>query len=221
MENKGKQEVKMQVDARTWDMNDNGEFIETDTGDFVFFPRLVSIAPGSATVVRVGYKGDFPRLEKSYRLYFQELPPIRTPNQPSEDAIQAGVQVLLRLSLPLFVRPAQKISLPSPAVALLGQSENGLRLAIKNTGVNHFGVLSTKTELLTNNKETTVSSSENTKFFRVLPERQMLLELPINTDDCAKADSARITLSFDSTDAANNSFSKTLPLAQNCTPAPE
>ena len=214
LENKGSEVVNMQVHARTWDMDEQGKFIETDTGDFVFFPRLVTIAPGAATTVRVGYKGDFPRLEKSYRLYFQELAPVTPPEQASED-IQSGVLVLLKLSLPLFVRPTQEITPPVPEVALLGSSDKGLRLMVKNRGVHHFGVLRTNVEL--HNGKKAVSSEEHTQFFRVLPEGQMVHEVPVNLDSCAKADSVRITLFFDS--AEKNSFVQLLPLAKNCMPA--
>jgi fimbrial chaperone protein len=223
LENKGKEEVKLQVDAKTWDMDETGKFIEADTGDFVFFPRLISIAPGASVILRVGYKGDFPALEKSYRLYLQELPPVRPPEQPHEDALTSGLHVLLRLSIPLFVRQTREVPSPAPEVELLGVTDKGLRMVVKNTGKNNLGVRNTKVELLAEKGKKVLSTGEHAKFLRVLPERQILLqEVPVDLAQCAKTDSVRVTLSFEESAAAKksgkNSFEQVLPFTTGCVP---
>jgi len=179
--NKGPKPVKIQVYAKSWDMDGNGKFIEVDTGDFVFFPRLTSIEPNEDKAIRVGYNGNFPPLEKPYRLYFVELPPIKKPTQPDKN-VSFGIQAVLKLSVPLFVMPTDKS--PRPQIEIT--ATDNLQVSIYNHGTHNFLLTKGNVELFDNNGNSLFSKKIKV-LQRVLPKRRLIIKVPIDDMPCNKA----------------------------------
>jgi fimbrial chaperone protein len=71
------------------------------TEDVVVFPPLVTLAPGEQRNLRIGAATAFGPVEKTYRVFLQELAPPEKPEGPSQ------VRVLSRIGLPVFLVPAQ------------------------------------------------------------------------------------------------------------------
>ena len=72
----------------------------TPTKDLIVTPPIATVAPGGSQVLRIGLRRPVdPRREMAYRLFVQEVP-------PPPKAGFAGVQIALRLSLPVLVQPA-------------------------------------------------------------------------------------------------------------------
>lgn len=69
--------------------------------DILVTPPIFTIAPGVSQIVRIGLSSaPAPDVELAYRLFVEEVPP------PPKPAYQ-GLQVALRLGIPVFVEPAQ------------------------------------------------------------------------------------------------------------------
>jgi fimbrial chaperone protein len=184
LRNNGTQLVNVQISAKTWDMDENGQFIETDSGDFVFFPRLLTLPPGEEKSVRVGYHGDFPPLEKSYRLYIEELPPILT---PEEQALSIGVQYTLKLSLPLFVMPGKTAIVPNIGIEALQRSDTGLKFALRAVGNYHLSVRQVNAELFDATGTSLTKGENKPRLMRILPQRRVFMTIPLDIQLCTQA----------------------------------
>jgi P pilus assembly chaperone PapD len=184
--NKGENDVKAQVYAKTWDMNEAGEYIETDTGDFVFFPRLLTIPGGEEKMLRVGYNGDFPAVEKPYRLYIQELPDIQKPNQENTQKMDTLFNFLLKLSVPVFVRPSNSPEPIQIEITRIAPSENGLKVKIRNAGTRNFLIQKIDARLM-DQSGAAIDQHQGNYSQRVLPKRSVFLHLPLDNGQCDKA----------------------------------
>ena len=127
--NTGPATVTLETEVRVWPESEAGQH----PSDVVVSPAVVTLPPGQRARVRVGLlrSGDG-RRERAYRLYFTQLPSL-LPQQ------EAGLSVLLRLGLPLWVAPLQ----PRPAALLwsLAQDGEGWHLRVHNPGNVHGRVV--------------------------------------------------------------------------------
>jgi fimbrial chaperone protein len=99
--NMGKDPVRFELQARAWTQSPAGEMLLSATEDVVAFPPLVTLAPGEQRNLRIGAVTAFGPVEKTYRVFLQELAPPEKPEGPSQ------VRVLSRIGLPVFLVPAQ------------------------------------------------------------------------------------------------------------------
>lgn len=196
--NHGKQDVNIQIYATSWDMNEDGEFIETDTGDFVFYPRLLAIPVNSEREVSVGYDGNFPPREKSYRLYFQELPTIRDRKQEAK-AVKSGIKALTRLSLPLLVAPSKSAPPPQPLVESFKLTSDGMRLAIKNPGTHSFVIQRLTVQFLDQENKVLAKANLN-KVSRILANRQLSVTIPLENKYAVSAEQVDVNLYLEKTE---------------------
>lgn len=101
--NRSKEVARYQVTVFAWDQAPSGEMKLAPTADVAVFPRTLSIPPGEAKIVRVGTQVPFGAVEKSYRVFVEEMPPPPKPESASR------VQVLSRIGIPIFLSPDQAI----------------------------------------------------------------------------------------------------------------
>ena len=91
-----------QVNIYSWHQKGNDQILEP-TNDVIASPPIVSLGPRGTQVVRVGLRApDLPPDEKTYRLVLEEIPTHDQFERP-------GLNIALRVSLPLFVRPESSI----------------------------------------------------------------------------------------------------------------
>ncbi|MCK5898492.1 MAG: molecular chaperone [Methylococcales bacterium] len=191
--NKGDKVVNLQLSAKSWDMDDNGKFIQTDTGDFVLYPKILTIAPHKQGNVRVGYMGKLPKVEKAYRLFVEEIPPIKAKSEET-GKIQAGLSTILKLSMPLYVVPTDTI--PSPNVELNGVKidKKIFQVGVKNLTAHHLRVEKVTVKLF-NHDTLLVEKSVTLKLKRILGSRQLFVSLPMDTQKfCQKANKMQLSI---------------------------
>lgn len=123
--------VRMQLAAFAWDQSPGGDMQLQRTGDIVFFPALFTLAPGQERRIRVGTTASFAATERSYRLFLEELPP-----DPSGAPPGSGVQMLTKISLPIFLRPGTATA--GAALGDVGLARGVLSFRVLNTGTVHF-----------------------------------------------------------------------------------
>ena len=96
--NTGTSETAVQIRVYAWDQKDGDDQL-TDSDAVVVSPPIARMAPGALQVVRIVLRRPPVGREATYRLVIDQIPP------PSE----AGtVHMVLRLSIPIFAKPATR-----------------------------------------------------------------------------------------------------------------
>ena len=130
--NDGEEPIVVQSSVVKW-TQDNGQEVYAPTTEALVTPPIMTVPPGGEQIVRVGLRRrPDPQRELAYRLYLQEVPP---PPKPGF----TGLQVALRVGLPVFVAPGAPGIRRLEWSAQIGQ-DGVIRLAAQNTGNAHVQV---------------------------------------------------------------------------------
>lgn len=126
-------EVVVQAQAFEWTQRD-GQDALGETRDVIVTPPVFTLAGNAQQIVRVAVrKAADPKRELTYRVILQEVPPEAPKNF-------TGLQVALRLSLPIFVAP-QESSAPNLVWSSAWQTDGTLQIAARNQGNVHAQVI--------------------------------------------------------------------------------
>ena len=129
--------LRFQLDVFAWDQDGRGEMALQPTRDIVFFPSLLTLAPGEERNVRVGTATPPGATEKTYRIFIEELRP------PAGAVLPAGqVRVLTKVGIPIFIEPLKASAAARVDDARLQAGQ--LSFAVRNTGTVHFVVQSVR-----------------------------------------------------------------------------
>ncbi len=133
VKNGSNQPTSIQIQAVEWSQL-NGKDIYTPTRDLLVSPPIVTIAPQSEQIIRVALrrKADTTN-ELTYRISMQELPP-----QPAPGFI--GVQVALRITLPVFVQSQKGEAEPKVVWNISQMPNNTIKVGVKNQGTAHIQI---------------------------------------------------------------------------------
>lgn len=130
--NDGAEPVVVQSSVVGWSQ-ENGQDIYAPTPDALVTPPIMTVPAGGEQIVRVGLRRPpDPQRELTYRVYLQEVPP---PPKPGF----TGLQVALRVGLPVFIAP---LATPVRRLEWSAQvrPEGALVLSAENTGNAHVQV---------------------------------------------------------------------------------
>jgi fimbrial chaperone protein len=128
--NDSKEPLRFQLSVFEWRQSATGEIELTPTSDVVFFPALLTLNAGEERRVRVGTTVTPGAVEKTYRIFVEELPPPADPDGGS------GVRVLTKMGMPIFVRPAKESS--AGTLGTVAMEQGAVNFSIRNTGTVHF-----------------------------------------------------------------------------------
>lgn len=177
LRNDGKRPMRFQITASAWTQSENGEMKLSPTKDVIFFPTFLVVDPGAEKKVRIGTSASFGDVEKTYRIFLEELPPLETETSPG------NVEVLTRLGVPIFLRPAK----PSEKATLdIGAAGGKVNATISNGGNVH--VVPTKVSLKVLGREDALVSERPLEAWYVLAGTTRKYEVALSKDDCAKAE---------------------------------
>jgi fimbrial chaperone protein len=131
--NDSDQPTSIQIHAVDWSQVD-GKDVFSPTREILVSPPLVTIAPKAEQIIRVALR----RLpdsssELAYRINLQELPP-----PPSPDFV--GVQVALRIGLPVFVQPQKGGAAPKAIWKISKVADDTLKVEVRNQGQAHIQI---------------------------------------------------------------------------------
>jgi fimbrial chaperone protein len=131
LKNESDAPLRMQIKAQRWEQTRAGEMQLTPTEDLIVFPTLVTLNPGEARKVRVATAAGFGAVERSYRLYVEELPPAS-----GASAEGPSVRILTRMGIPVFLQPGK----PQATATLrdVGMSQGKVAFELANTGNTHY-----------------------------------------------------------------------------------
>jgi fimbrial chaperone protein len=131
--------VSYQVEIVSWSQSEDRREIYTPTDDVLAVPPLFTLPPGEEQIVRVGMlTGADPSVEKSYRMFITELA------APQEEKAQsAGVNMRLRLGVPVFIAPR---ALPNATLDHVDSKQMGnqLFMQMRNSGNTHVRISEVK-----------------------------------------------------------------------------
>lgn len=98
--NRASRITRVQTEVLRWQQA-QGAATYTASTDLLVTPPIFEVPPQSEQVVRVGFLRVSPErlLEQAFRVFFREIP------RPGQD--EQGVQLLLRIGIPVFLRPSQ------------------------------------------------------------------------------------------------------------------
>ena len=131
VKNEGSEPAVIQVELVAWSQRD-GKDVYVASKEIIATPPIFTVPPGGTQIVRVGLRRPpDPRVELAYRIYLQEVPA-----RPA--AGFQGLQVALRLGVPVFVNPASAVA---PALKWSARRVGGeMKLGVANTGNAHVQV---------------------------------------------------------------------------------
>ncbi|HEX4737449.1 MAG TPA: fimbria/pilus periplasmic chaperone [Allosphingosinicella sp.] len=121
--------IAFQIRGYSWHQDRGGEDRLDPTDDLVASPPIASIEPGASQVVRLILRQPAGAQESTYRILFDQLPP------PHEAGI---VQILLRLSIPVFAEPRTPVA--ARMRWRIAREQGRLWLIAANDGTRHLTV---------------------------------------------------------------------------------
>ena len=131
--NDSDQPTSIQLQVMAWSQVD-GKDVYPPTRDLLVSPPIVTIAPKSEQVVRAALRRKADATpELADRINVQELPLKPAPGF-------TGVQVALRVGLPVFVQPQKGIAAPVMTWNVSRQPSDMLKVGMRNSGNAHVQV---------------------------------------------------------------------------------
>ena len=186
--NQGTELVRFHITAFAWGEKPDGQMELSPSTEIVFFPAMVSLKPGEARKVRVGVTAKPAALERSYRVFVQELPGlVKTAGQRV-----SVVGMLTKMGIPVFYEAGTRTSLP--AVSGLGITGKSVKFNLTNRGTAHYRA----TKIVISAKDgANVIHSQEAKGWYVLAggTRPYVVEFPQAV--CATLKSVQIDLETD------------------------
>jgi len=179
--------ARLQVTAFAWEQAPDGEMRLSPTEDLVFFPALFELAAGGDRSVRIGVTAAAQGVERSYRVFFEELP------APASESTAPTVRMLLRMGVPVFVEPAGPRRTSAIAGVTLAASE--LSWTVRNTGNAHFTLEHVTVEGLDDNSAQVFR--RQFEGWYVLAGGERAFGLKLGDDECRSARRVRITAATD------------------------
>ena len=158
----------IRAEARSWAQND-GEDLYQSSKEILVSPPIMTVAPGSEQIVRIALRRQLdPLKELSYRIFLQEVPAAPRPGF-------SGLQMALRISLPIFAKPASGVA-PKAAwnVAYLTK-DHALRVGMANEGNAHVQLQEFK--LSTIKKADTLALQQTTTYLLPGQRHEWLIKL--------------------------------------------
>jgi fimbrial chaperone protein len=130
--NEGENKVSLQINSMTWTQDSAGKDQYQDDAELIFFPRLLTIEPGKSQVLRVGLQIPATSVEKTYRLFIEEIPEARKADQG------ATIAIALRFGVPIYAAPLK--SEPRGEFVAAVQEKGKVSTIIKNSGNVRFRI---------------------------------------------------------------------------------
>jgi fimbrial chaperone protein len=126
--NDGAEAAVMQVELAAWSAG--AQDIYTPTRDLLANPPIFTLPAGAEQIIRVGLRrAPDGQRELAYRMFLQEVPP------PIKFGT-VGLQVALRISVPIFVPPPHPVK-PVLRWQATRIAEHTLKIGVTNTGDGH------------------------------------------------------------------------------------
>jgi fimbrial chaperone protein len=133
IKNDAEQATSIQIETVAWSQVGDKD-VYAQTRELLVSPPIVTIAPKSEQVIRVALRREADaNAELAYRINLQELPP---PQEPGF----TGVQVALRVGLPVFVQSKKGNAAAKQLWRVVRMPDKQLKVVLRNSGNAHVQV---------------------------------------------------------------------------------
>jgi fimbrial chaperone protein len=188
LRNDGPEPVRYQLQANSWGEDSTTGMKLAPTDDVIFFPTLLSLKPGETHNVRVGVAVPFGAVERTYRIFVEELPPAEKASQP-----RTTVRVLTRIGIPIFVQPSKVLE--SQQLTPIAVRAGSASFALHNRGNVHFRAESVALEGIDSSGGKLFQRDQQGWYVLAGGEKRYEFELP--KDLCAKVRKLRARVKGD------------------------
>jgi fimbrial chaperone protein len=189
LRNETDQPVRFQLSVSAWAQAPDGQMILTPTEDVVFFPALLTLKPREERKVRVGANVAPGTVEKTYRLFVEELPPLEKAEGVN------GVAMLTKMGIPIFIRPIKMTAAAS--IAGLGLKSGRLVFRLQNTGTVFIMPQGVRVRGLDQSGAAVVDQQASAWY--VLAGGVRAFDLPLSGPQCAKVRSVVVEVQVSGT----------------------
>jgi fimbrial chaperone protein len=176
--NESPETLSFQITVFAWSQSEKGQMELNPTKDIVFFPALLTLAPKEEKKVRVGATAAVGAVEKSYRIFFEELPPLEKAKEGPPRSAQ--VQVLTKMGIPIFLQPAKPTL--SGTIEGVAVKQGTLSFRVVNTGSAHFTIQAVRVKGLGEGGRQVLE--RQAEGWYVLAAGARVYEMPIPKEDC-------------------------------------
>jgi fimbrial chaperone protein len=183
VQNTSDEPLRFQLDAFGWAQEPNGQMRLAPTSDIIFFPRLLSLAPREQRIVRVGVSAPPGPVERTYRIFVEELPPLATQSTPP-----GQVRVLARMGIPIFVAP--RTAQAELRIGGLTAQPGRVLLELRNVGTKHVVPQRVQMRGLAANGEA-VWQRELDGWY-ILAGDHRVFDIPVARDECLRTRSIAV-----------------------------
>lgn len=193
--------IRFQISLSAWNQAPDGDMQLSETSDLVFFPTLMELKAGEERKVRIGSAFRTPvATERSYRIFFEELPPPQVAPTGDEKTTAAQVKVLTKMGVPIFIQP------PNPVLkadlTAINVSGNKVSFEVRNMGNSFFTVTSATLTGFSQSGATTFTKQQDGWYVLAGSLRRFEFEIP--ADVCANTVHARIDVASSLSDEKGN-----------------
>ncbi|WP_081425061.1 fimbrial biogenesis chaperone [Syntrophotalea carbinolica] len=195
--NDGEDTVNLQGKAMVWTQDADGKDVYEETGDLIFFPRILMLHKGEQKIIRAGIKAPARSREKTYRLFLEEIPQAKA---DTSDATQ--LTVVIRFGIPVFVKPLKEEPAGELVSATLEKGE--LSAVVANTGNTHFRITDITVKGTDQAGRETFSEKLNGWYLLAGARRQYSLAVP--AEKCLASEQLDISVVTDSDITINRSM---------------
>ena len=173
------EEIRFKILVQEWKQSPLGEMQLKDTKDIVVYPGLLTLTSNEERKLRIGSTVAAGAVERSYRVFVEELPPLRAPQTTKK----SEVKVLTKMGVPIFVSPDKPLA--AGTVEGMALAKGKLAFTVKNTGNVYFLVQSVRVKAL--NGAGASAFEKNVEGWYVLAGGTRVWEVEIPKDACAKS----------------------------------
>jgi fimbrial chaperone protein len=176
LKNETDQPIRFQLSVHAWSQDPDGQMQLTPTTDIVFFPAMLTLQAREERKIRIGTTVPPQGVEKTYRIFVEELPPLDQKEMP------AGVTMLTKMGIPIFLQPAKLTTRAS--LANLGVKAGRFSFRLVNSGTQHFMPEGVRVRGLDESGAAVLDQKPRAWYVLAGTERVFDLEIPADT--CAR-----------------------------------
>lgn len=176
--------LNFEVSVKRWTMAADGSWQLEPSDDLMVHPLVFTVPPGEQARLRVGTLDAGATAGRAYRLELQQL--------PRGDTDGVAVEVLTRVSVPVFIQPAD--AEPAAAIQEAGFGAAGLQLTLANAGAGYLPPQDARLRLLDGGGQVLVEAPLTVGYV-LAGARLPLPALPVSTATCTRAVRAELDLS--------------------------
>jgi len=188
--NTSAESVRIQASSYAWEQDPAGSLQLLPTQDVSYFPAMLTLAPGEARHIRVGVVRAPDERERTYRIIVEQLPAVALQSNANP---QVMIQMLTRMSIPLFLAPLrEQVQGDITNVLLRGRT---LTFDVRNSGNVHFLTRSANVRGMDAEGNTVFGQSLSGWYVLAGGERHFSLEIP--PDRCPNIRQLEISVETD------------------------